>query len=75
MISNGVMTFFHCRAALIKITDEGDIRAFVGFKTKAYFKNPGLRKRRQTVIKVKDKNNPDIWGECEIEIGKTLEKK
>jgi len=67
--------FFPVQSSRIRITDEGEMRALIGFKTKAYFKNPGLKNGDKVIIKVRDKTDPDIWGECEVEIGKTLEKK
>lgn len=67
--------FFPLQGSSVRVTDEGEIRNFVGFKTRAYFKNPGFQNGDELTIKVTDKNNPDIWGQCDIEIGKTLEKK
>jgi hypothetical protein len=67
--------FFPLLGSRVRVTDEGEIRGIVGFKTRAYFKNPGFQKGDVLTIKVTDKNNPDIWGKCDVEIGKTLEKK
>jgi hypothetical protein len=67
--------FFPLSGSRVRVTDEGEIRALVGFKTRAYFKNPGLQNGDVVTIKVRDKNDPDVWGHCEVEIGKTLKKK
>ncbi len=67
--------FFPSQISLVRVTDEGEISGIVGFMTRAYFKNPGFQKGDKLTIKVMDKNNPDIWGKCDVEIGKTLEKK
>lgn len=67
--------FFPVQAGSVKITDEGEMSSTVGFKTKAYFKNPGFQDGDKLVIKVKDKKDPEIWGSCEVELGKTFKKK
>ena len=54
--------FFPARNQNIRVTDEGDMRNIIGFKTKVYFKNPGFKKGDALVIKVKDKKDPEIWG-------------
>ncbi len=46
--------------------DEGSAYNFVGFRTKAYFKNPGFQKGDKFIIKVRDKKNPDLTGEVEV---------
>lgn len=66
--------FFPLQGSSIRVTDEGEIRNFVGFKTRAYFKNPGFQNGDKLTIRVTDKSNPEIWGHCEIELGKTLNK-
>lgn len=48
--------------------DEGSLDDFIGFRTKAYFKNPGLKKGDRLTIKVWDKDNPQISGECDVVI-------
>lgn len=48
--------------------DEGSLDDFIGFRTKAYFKNPGLKKGDRLTIKVWDKKNPQITGECDVVI-------
>jgi len=48
--------------------DEGYMDDFIGFRTKAYFKNPGLKKGDKLTIKVSDKNKPQITGECDVVI-------
>jgi hypothetical protein len=64
--------FFPLQGSRVRITDEGEMQALIGFKTRAYFINPGFQNGDVLTIKVRDKNNPDIWGHCEIELGKTL---
>jgi hypothetical protein len=66
--------FFPVKGGRVKITDEGEMTSTVGFKTKAYFKNPGFQDGDKLKIKVRDKNDPEIWGSCEVELGKTLKK-
>jgi hypothetical protein len=48
--------------------DEGYVDDFIGFRTKAYFKNPGLNKGDKLTIKVSDKNKPQITGQCDVVI-------
>jgi hypothetical protein len=42
--------------------DEGSMAGGVGFMTRVYFKNPGFKKGDQIVIRVKDKNKPELIG-------------
>jgi len=46
--------------------EEGSINGYVGFKTRLYFKNPGFKKGDSVLIKVKDKKNPELTGECAV---------
>jgi hypothetical protein len=46
--------------------DEGSMSDNIGFRTKCYFKNPGLKKGDKITIMVRDKNNPAITGEVEV---------
>jgi hypothetical protein len=48
--------------------EEGSLDDSIGFRTKAYFKNPGLKKGDRLTIKVWDKSNPKITGECDVVI-------
>jgi hypothetical protein len=48
--------------------DQGSMTGAIGFRTKCYFKNPGLEKGDKLTIKVRDKKNPDITGEVEVTI-------
>lgn len=43
--------------------DEGSMYGFWGFRTKAYFKNPGFKKGDKVTFKVWDKKDPKISGE------------
>jgi hypothetical protein len=46
--------------------DEGHMAGFYGFMTPLYFKNPGFAKGDRLTIKVRDKKNPELAGECEV---------
>jgi hypothetical protein len=46
--------------------DEGHMVAFNGFLSPLYFKNPGFAKGDRLIIKVRDKKNPELAGECEV---------
>ncbi len=46
--------------------DEGSLYGFIGFRTKAYFKNPGFKKGDKLTIRVWDKKNPNLKGECSV---------
>jgi hypothetical protein len=46
--------------------DEASMYSNLGFMTKCYFKNPGLKKGDKLVIKVTAKNNPALTGEVEV---------
>jgi hypothetical protein len=47
-------------------TDEGHMVGYWGFLTPLYFKNPGFAKGDTLTIKVRDKKNPVLAGECEV---------
>jgi hypothetical protein len=46
--------------------DEGHMVGYWGFLTPLYFKNPGFAKGDTLTIKVRDKKNPGLAGECEV---------
>jgi hypothetical protein len=46
--------------------DEGHMVGYWGFLTPLYFKNPGFAKGDRLTIKVRDKKNPELAGECEV---------
>jgi hypothetical protein len=46
--------------------DEGHMIGYLGFLTPLYFKNPGFAKGDRLTIKVRDKKNPELAGECEV---------
>lgn len=46
--------------------DEGYMLGTKGFLTPLYFKNPGFAKGDTLTIKVRDKKNPGLTGECEV---------
>ena len=46
--------------------DEASMYSFTGFRTKVYFKNPGLKKGDKVTFRVWDKKDPKISGEIEV---------
>ena len=46
--------------------DRGSMYGFTGFRTKAYFKNPGFKKGDKVTFKVWDKKDPKISGEVDV---------
>jgi hypothetical protein len=46
--------------------DEASMMNFIGFRTKCYFKNPGLKKGDKLVIQVTAKNKPDLSGQVDV---------
>ena len=46
--------------------EEGHMVGYWGFLTPLYFKNPGFVKGDKLTIKVRDKKNPELAGECEV---------
>lgn len=46
--------------------DQGYMVGTKGFLTPLYFKNPGFAKGDRLTIKVRDKKNPVLSGECEV---------
>ncbi|MEN6559476.1 MAG: hypothetical protein ABFD52_01715 [Acidobacteriota bacterium] len=48
--------------------DEGWMFSFNGFRTKAYFKNPGFKKGDKVTFKVWDKKDPKIAGQVDVVI-------
>jgi len=65
---NALNDFFPVQASGMLPVDQGFVSSSFGFKSKAYFKNPGLKSGEMVVIKVRDKNNPDIWGTVVVEL-------
>jgi len=61
--------FFPPRSSGLLATDEAGISGTIGFKTFAYFKNPGFKKGDQVVIRVFDKNKSDFYGEVAVILG------
>lgn len=62
--------FFPGRAASFTAADQGSMASYIGFRTKVYFKNPGIEEGDIIVIKVKDKNDPEIYGAVAVEFKK-----
>ncbi|MFC2168380.1 hypothetical protein ACFLRW_05285 [Acidobacteriota bacterium] len=60
--------FFPPLASGMLPVDQGSISTNFGFKSKAYFKNPGFKPGDMIVIKVRDKDDPDIWGSVVVEL-------
>jgi hypothetical protein len=48
--------------------DQGYMYGFAGFRTPCYFKNPGFRTGDELVIRVSDKNNPKLVGQCAVRL-------
>lgn len=48
--------------------DQGSMYGFTGFRTKAYFKNPGFKKGDKVTFKVWDKKNPNTTGQVDVVI-------
>ena len=46
--------------------DEGSMMNFIGFRSKIYFKNPGLKRGDKLTIKVTAKNNPQLTGQVDV---------
>jgi hypothetical protein len=46
--------------------DQASLYSFHGFRTPCYFKNPGFKKGDKLTIRVVDKKNPQLMGECEV---------
>lgn len=47
-------------------SDQVSMSGSLGSRTKVYFKNPGFQKGDEFVIKVTDRNNPEIVGLCAV---------
>jgi hypothetical protein len=61
--------FFPQRTENTMIINETEITGLIGFATWVYFANPGFKVGDSVVIKVVDKENPDIWGSVSFELG------
>ncbi len=61
--------FFPDRSQRTIPVSQGSMAATVGFWTRAYFKNPGLKKGDSVYIQVTDKDDNEIWGAVAMEIG------
>jgi hypothetical protein len=48
--------------------DQGSMYSFTGFRTKAYFKNPGFKKGDKVTFKVWDKKDPNVTGQVDVVI-------
>ncbi len=60
--------FFPVQASGMLPAEQGFVSTNFGFKSKVYFKNPGFKSGDMIVIKVRDENNPDIWGSVVVEL-------
>jgi hypothetical protein len=54
--------FFPPRASNIRVTDEASVSETIGFRTFAYFKNPGFKDGDTVIINVVDKEDSEVWG-------------
>lgn len=61
--------FFPQRTESAKLIGEIKISSPVGFATRACFKNRGFKAGDTLVIKVIDKDNPDVWGGVSLKLG------
>lgn len=48
--------------------DRGSVAGNIGFKTRLYFKNPGLKKGDQIVIAVREKESSRLIGYCAVNL-------
>jgi len=48
--------------------NSGQVTGFVGFKTKLYFKNPGLAKGDELIIKIVNEHNLELYGQVKVVI-------
>ncbi len=62
--------FFPTRTQATTAVDQGSMTQFIGFRTKVYFKNPGIKEGDIVVIKVKDKKDPEIYGAVAVQFKK-----
>jgi len=56
--------FFPPRGSGLTVSNRAGISNVIGFKTFAYFKNPGFKKGEQVLIKVIDNKNENVFGAC-----------
>jgi len=61
--------FFPQRTESTMLIDEMEITGLIGFATWTYFKNPGFKVGDSVVIKVVDKENPNVWGSVSFVLG------
>jgi len=54
--------FFPPRASNLRVTDEASVSETIGFRTFAYFKNPGFKDGDTVIINLVDKKDSEIWG-------------
>jgi hypothetical protein len=50
------------------VTEEGSMYSNMGFWSKCYFKNPGLKKGDTVILRVTAKNKPELKGEVTIKL-------
>ncbi len=62
--------FFPSRTIAITAVDQGSMTSYIGFRTKAYFKNPGIKEGDVIVIRVRDKKDPEVCGAVSVEFKK-----
>lgn len=62
--------FFPTRNQATTAIDQGSMDNYIGFRTKVYFKNPGIKEGDVVVIKVKDKKDPEVYGAVAVEFKK-----
>ena len=62
--------FFPARSSNLRVTDEASVSETIGFRTFAYFKNPGFKDGDTIVINVVDKEDSEIWGASAVQLKK-----
>jgi hypothetical protein len=62
--------FFPSKTSAVLAVDQGSMTSYVGFRTRVYFKNPGIKDGDVIVIKVKDNKDPEVYGSVAVEFKK-----
>lgn len=60
--------FFPSRSSGSPAVNQASVTGSIGFASFVYFKNPGFQFGDTVVIKVFDKDDPDIWGAVAVEL-------
>jgi hypothetical protein len=60
--------FFPSRSSGSPAVNQASVTGSIGFASFVYFKNPGFQFGDTVIIKVFDKDDPDIWGAVAVEL-------